>query len=57
MGMVREVLWRRRLAGGFVLCGEQKNRRRDADATKIQRSLLCEAGFSRSELIDFLEGK
>jgi len=29
------VLWRRRPAGVFALCGDHKNRRQDAGATKI----------------------
>jgi hypothetical protein len=57
MSIASEVFSRRRLARGFALCGEQKNRRRDAGATKNQRSLLCEAGFSCAAVIDFLEGK
>jgi hypothetical protein len=36
------MLWRRRLAGGFALGRDQKNRRRDAGATK---SLRAATGF------------
>jgi hypothetical protein len=32
---IKLMLWRWRLAGGFAMCGNDKNRRRDAGATKI----------------------
>jgi len=37
MSLARDVLWRRRLAGVFVMGGGRKNRRRDAGATKNLR--------------------
>jgi len=36
---MRDTSWRRRLAGDFATCGDSKNRRRDAGATKSLRSL------------------
>jgi len=40
MSTARDALWRRRLAGVLAVCGDLKNRRRDAGATKTLRSLL-----------------
>jgi hypothetical protein len=47
--MTRDVLWRRRLAGGLAICGGQENRRRDAGATKTLRGGQ-EAGHNSSTL-------